>query len=377
MTNPNCTHASYQISADGHTLDCIGDWTMAGITAFEEQLKKIKQRLGEIKAIDGEKITHMDSAGALLLQNVIDAINQKGMQVKLNGFTERYLELLGMVGNQLELIRQPAWTPEMPNWFYSVGHWTVDKYEQLMHFLDFFGEFISVFFRNIFKPQHWQWRSTIASIDNTGYQALPIVALMSFLIGIVLVYQLAEQLRVYGADIFIVDVTGIAILREFAPLITSIIVAGRTATSFAALIGTMKVNEEVNALQTMGLSPMQRLVIPRVVGLVIALPLLVVWADVFGVLGSMVMAKHMVNIGFHAFLERFEYTVAVKHFVLGLIKAPVFAMIIAGMGCFQGFQVEMKAESVGHKTTKAAVQTIFLIIVADAVFSIMFSELGY
>ncbi|PJB10646.1 MAG: ABC transporter permease, partial [Gammaproteobacteria bacterium CG_4_9_14_3_um_filter_38_9] len=205
------------------------------------------------------------------------------------------------------------------------------------------------------------------------YRALPIIAVMMFLIGVVVAYQLGVQLRIYGANVYMVDLSGVSILREFSPLICSVIIAGRTSTSFAALIGTMKVNEEIDALRTMGLSPIERLVLPKILGLLIALPLLVVWGDIFGVFGSMVIAKSMGGIGFDAFLERFRQEVALKHLYLGIAKAPVFALIIAGIGCFQGFQAEGSAQSVGEHTTKAAVQAIFLIILADALFSILFN----
>lgn len=377
MNKQAITEATLVLAPDGKTLGCQGDWTIAGISELDTELKKFKELAGKIATVNGTDIKQMDSAGALFLQNLVDLFSKNGIQVKITGLTRTYQDLIDLVGNEIDLIRQPMAMLGPQNWFYTVGEWTVDKYIQTMDFLGFFGEFLVTILQSILHPRRFQWRSTIAAIDTTGYQALPIVALMAFLIGVVLVYQLAEQLRMYGANIFIVDVTGIAILREFAPLITSIIIAGRSATSFAALIGTMKVNEEIDALRTMGLSPMERLVTPRVIGLIIALPFLVVWADAFGVLGSMVMAKNTANIGFHAFLERFEYAVKLKQFILGLVKAPVFAMIIAGTGCFQGFQVEMKSESVGQKTTKAAVQTIFLIIVVDAMFSVIFSKLGF
>ena len=245
-----------------------------------------------------------------------------------------------------------------------------------MEFVAFIGELVVLAIHAVIKPKLFSWRETLVVMEETGYKALGIIALMSFLIGVVLAYQLAVQLRQYGATIFVVDTTGIAILREFAPLITSVIMAGRTSTAFAALIGTMTVNEEIDALRTMGIQPVQRLVLPRIISLLITLPLLVVWADIFGVLGSMIMAKGMLGISYAGYLNRFDIAVGLTHYNLGLIKAPVFALIIAGVGCFQGFQVGLSAESVGLQTTKAAVQSIFLIIIADAAFSIIFSMLG-
>lgn len=376
MSVTPATDATFEFSADHKVLHCCGDWTISGIVKLKAQIKALQKMTKPPNTIDGSGITKMDTAGALFFQDIIEHIKTAGFEVKIAGLAKKYQTLVHLVASEADMIWQPLPKYKIPNFFYQTGEWAVEKYDQLIGFVTFAGELFIVILSALLKPRQLHWRSILSAVENTGYQALPIVALMSFLIGVVVAYQLAEQLRVYGADIFIVDVTGIAIFREFGPLITAIIVAGRTSTSFAALIGTMKVNEEIDALRTMGLSPLERLVAPRIIGLLIALPLLVVWADFFGVFGSMVMSKNMLDINFLSYLERFEYVVGLKHFVLGLIKAPFFALIIASVGCFQGFQVEMNAESVGVKTTKAAVQAIFLIIVADAGFSILYSQLG-
>jgi phospholipid/cholesterol/gamma-HCH transport system permease protein len=184
------------------------------------------------------------------------------------------------------------------------------------------------------------------------------------------------QLSHYGANIFVVDLLGIALLREFAPLLTAIIMAGRTGSAYTAQLGTMKLNQEFDALQTMGLSPMHMLVLPKIVALLIALPLLTVVADFVGVLGGMIMAKSMLQVSFIDFLSRFSEVVSLKNYVIGLIKTPVFALLIATIGCYQGFQVHASATSVGQRTTTSVVQSIFAIIAADAAFSILFSYLG-
>lgn len=369
-------NASFQIT-DSQVMECTGGWTISSMYQIEPQLQHISRLAAEIKTINISEISALDSAGALFLLNALDRIKEKNPDAKITGFNAKQQQLYDTVREEYSKIEAQEISTARQGLFYGVGFWAVDKFQQTYDFLEFIGEVVITLISTIIGEKKIQWRSVLKAIDVTGYQALPIISLMSFLIGVVLAYQLAGQLQTYGADIFIVDVTGIAILREFAPLITSVIIAGRTSTSFAALIGTMKVNEELDAMRTMGLSPINRLVIPRIIGLMIALPLLVVWADIFGVLGSMVMSKNMLDINFHAFLERFELVIEVKQYVLGLVKTPVFAMIIAAVGCFQGMEVEMSAESVGLKTTKAAVQAIFLIIIADAAFSIIFNELGY
>lgn len=368
--------AGIEFSDDGNRLLCVGSWTISGIANIEFHIKSFLKRAAKVTVIDGSDIAKMDSAGALLLIDFIHAMKRRGQRVTIVGLSQKYVSLYALVATETKALEALSSAPKSGNFFYVIGEAAVEKFIHMCHFFSFVGELTTILLELVMRPVKIQWRAILKAVDTTGYQALPIVALMSFLIGIVLAYQLGTQLRNYGAGVFIVDFSGMAVLREFGPLITAIILAGRTSTSFAALIGTMMVNEEIDALKTMGLSPIERLVVPRVLGLLIALPLLVVWADVFGVLGSMVMAKGMFGISFVGFLERFQETVALKQYVLGLMKAPVFALIISGVGCFQGFQVGASAESVGVQTTKSAVQAIFLIIIADAAFSILFSWMG-
>ena len=368
--------ADFVLDSEGHILTCRGYWTISTIKTLNMQLSHLKQSLVKVTTIDVSGIKGLDSAGALMLNRLMQATPQVAdPKAAIAGLKKRYQALYLLVSQHLaKIAKTPEPTRENP--IYYLGVWAIEKMLQVVEFVAFVGEIVVLTIQSLLKPRLFSWRETLVVMKETGCNALGIVALMSFLIGIVLAYQLAVQLRQYGANIFIVDTTGIAILREFAPLITSVIMAGRTSTAFAALIGTMVVNEEVDALRTMGIQPVQRLVLPRIVSLLITLPLLVVWADIFGVLGSMIMAKAMLGIGYVGYLNRFDIAVSLTHYTLGLIKAPVFALIIAGVGCFQGFQVGLGAESVGRQTTKAAVQSIFLIIIADALFSIVFSVMG-
>lgn len=374
MSSDHQPTANFVLDDDGSTLRCVGTWTISNVKHLYHLLSTLRGKEKQITHIDGSQINGFDSAGALLLSDLLKKIKVDDHAIHLDGLKSRYLALYRAVVKRIQAA-EGARVPARNNLFYVAGVWAIEKYLQVIEFLAFVGELCVLLVRGLATPHRLPWRDLIAVMDETGCKALGIIALMSFLIGIVLAYQLAVQLRTYGANIFIVDTTGIAILREFAPLITAVIMAGRTSTAFAALIGTMKVNEEIDALCTMGIQPVQRLVLPRVVALLITLPLLVVWADVFGVLGSMVMAKGILHIGFIAFLERFDVAVGLKHYLLGLIKTPVFAMVIAGVGCFQGFAVGTSAESVGKQTTKAAVQAIFLIIIVDALFSVFYSLL--
>jgi phospholipid/cholesterol/gamma-HCH transport system permease protein len=191
----------------------------------------------------------------------------------------------------------------------------------------------------------------------------------------VIAYQGADQLRQYGANIFVADLVGLSMVREFATLMTAIIIAGRSGSAYAAQIGTMSVTEEIDAMRTLGIAPLDLLVLPKILALVIALPLLTVFADVLGVFGGMIMARAQLGVGFPEFLERFVKAVSVTAYLIGICKAPAFAAIIAVVGCFQGFRTKGGADSVGRQTTRSVVQSIFLVIVADALFSIAFSAL--
>jgi phospholipid/cholesterol/gamma-HCH transport system permease protein len=212
-------------------------------------------------------------------------------------------------------------------------------------------------------------------MEVAGVNALPIVGLLTFLIGVVLAYQSADQLRRFGAEIFTVNLLGISILRELGVLITAILVAGRSGSAFTAQIGTMKVREEVDALQTIGMDPIEVLVLPRMFALVIVLPLLAFYADIMGLLGGAIMSLVALDISMVQFLQQLKAWTTLWTFWIGIIKAPVFAFLIALVGCFQGLRVEGSAESVGRLTTQSVVQGIFLVIVADAIFSIIFSAL--
>lgn len=222
--------------------------------------------------------------------------------------------------------------------------------------------------------RRFQLPSIVSNINSAGIQALPIVGLLAFLIGIVLAYQMGLQLQTYGANIFIAYLSGLAIFREFGPLITAIIVAGRTSSAFTAQIGSMKINEEVDALKTMGLSPTELLVMPKVLALLFVFPLLIFWADLFSILGALYMSKWMLNVSYSDFLLRLKDTVGLDQLMLGLYKAPAFALLISLVGCFQGFRVE--ADTIGSQTTKSVVQALFLIIIADAIYSIIYSWLN-
>jgi phospholipid/cholesterol/gamma-HCH transport system permease protein len=257
----------------------------------------------------------------------------------------------------------------------TTGAITVAAVGQAWAMLQFVGETSVAALGCVRHPARIRWRPVAFNIRSAGLEALPIVGLLAFLLGVVVAYQGAGQLRNFGANIFVVDLVGLSMLREFAPLITAIIVAGRSGSAYAAQIGTMVVTEEMDALNTIGIAPQELLVLPKLLALVIALPLLTVFADVLGVLGGMLMAQMRLGVGYGEFLDRFVKAVAVRDYLIGVLKAPVFAVIIVVVGCFQGFRTEGGADGVGRQTTRSVVWSIFLVIVVDAVFSVVLSAL--
>jgi phospholipid/cholesterol/gamma-HCH transport system permease protein len=369
--------AQMETSPDGSIIVCTGAWTVTGMQNIMAKFSYVLRRTRDQVQIHAEKIQDLDTFGAVNLCGFIALAQSKGKKINILGFKKNHQLIFDLVNHQyLQTADKNLPVKTSLNSMSLLGCWSTEKVENTYRFLSFIGEVLIQFLTISGHGLRYLWRACLKIIQTSGCEALPIVGMLSFLVGIVLAYQLGQQLQVYGASIYVVDASAIAILREFAPLMTAIIIAGRTSTSFAAFIGAMKVNDELDALSTMGVSAVERLVLPRVAGLVIALPLLVIWSIFFSLLGSMIMAASQFGISYSTFIERFVDNVTVDNYVLGIVKAPVFALIISLVGCFQGFQTGISADSVGVKTTTAAVQSIFLIIVADAFFSILYSWQG-
>ena len=257
----------------------------------------------------------------------------------------------------------------------AVGHQSSVAWAETLALLAFVGANAMALAGWLAHPARIRWRPIAFNLRTAGFDALPIVGTLAFLMGIVVAYQGADQLRRYGANIFVADLVGLSMLREFAPLMTAIIVAGRSGSAYAAQIGTMAVTQEIDAMRTIGIAPLEMLVLPKFLALLVALPLLTVFADLLGVFGGMFMARAQLGVGFDDFLARFAKAVSVTSYLVGLGKAPVFAAIVVLVGCFQGFRTRGGPDSVGQHTTRAVVQSIFLVIVADALFSVAFSVL--
>jgi len=360
---------------NGNTLCVSGVWKLERLKELEKRLSAIRWPDGPELVLDASPIEAMDTAGAWLLLRTTDLLKRSGKSVEIHGLRPDFAELTNMVSASRAGWDRAEPRP-VPGWLERIGRWTFDGIRGVSGALSFIGENTLVALRALAHPGRIRWPDLLSSLRTGGFNALPITGLLSFLMGIVIAYQAAAQLRTVGANIFIVDLIGISILREIAPLVTAIIVAGRSGSSYTAQIGTMKVTEEVDALRTLGISPLELLVLPKTLALIVALPLLTVYADMMGVLGGMIIARTQLDIRFLEFTTRFGDAVAVKHFLIGVGKAPVFAVIIALVGCYQGFQVQGGADAVGRHSTISVVQSIFLVIVTDAFFSIVFRWAG-
>ena len=257
----------------------------------------------------------------------------------------------------------------------TIGNATTVAAKQAWALLEFIGEAAVVTLHCVRHPSRIRWRPVAFNIRSAGLDALPIVGLLAFLMGVVIAYQGAGQLRIFGANIFVADLVGLSLLREFAPLITAIIVAGRSGAAYAAQIGTMVVTEEMDALRTIGIAPQELLVLPKLIALMVALPLLTVFADALGVAGGMLMAQARLGVGYGEFLDRFVKAVSMRDYLIGVFKAPVFAAIIVVASCFQGFRAQGGADGVGQQTTRSVVWSIVMVIVVDASFSVAFNSL--
>jgi phospholipid/cholesterol/gamma-HCH transport system permease protein len=355
-------------------LALSGCWTARGIGTIEQRLEA--RRVPATATLDAAGIEALDTVGAWILQKRLSRLREQGGEMALRGLRPEFAKLLEVVGQHLaNPVEQPAAAPAPPL-LARIGRSVWSIVEQFIALLGFIGEIAAAFAGCFARPVRFRWRPILYNLRGAGFDALPIVGLLSFLLGIVVAYQGADQLRRYGANIFVADLVGLSMLREFAPLITAIIVAGRSGSAYAAQIGTMAVTEEIDAMRTLGIAPLELLVLPKIVALMVALPLLTVFADALGVFGGMLMARDQLGVGYGEFLDRFVKTVGVAAYGVGIGKAPVFAAIITVIGCFQGFQTKGGADSVGRQTTRSVVQSIFLVIVADALFSIAFSTLG-
>jgi phospholipid/cholesterol/gamma-HCH transport system permease protein len=364
---------------EGETLVLLagGRWLVAEAARIDALLKQSAPTAGRPVRLDLAGVEALDTAGAWLFHRTMRDARAAGCAVEMQGARAEFAALIDQAAandNPCEI--EPPVGNVISRLVERIGAASVDLGREALGFLGFFGLVLQTLLHTLIRPRRLRFTPMVYHMEQAGLNALPIVGLLSFLIGVVLAYQGADQLRRFGADVFVVNLIAVSTLREIGILITAIIIAGRSGSAFTAQIGSMKVNEEIDAMRTLGLNPLEMLVVPRMLALIITLPLLGFYADMMGLLGGGLMSWVVLDISPVMFIERLNDAVSVQSFWVGLIKAPFFALLIAMVGCYEGFQVTGSAESVGQLTTRSVVESLFLVIITDAAFSIFFSAVG-
>jgi len=361
-------------------VEAGGRWTLSALAELDEGRHRLLAEApadGGAASIDLRAIQRLDTAGAWLLHKLMGELAERGWRVEWSGAHDAHAGLLAEVRRMAAEPLPPA--PEVNpllRVIANLGRSTLAALDEGSRLLSFYGQTLVALSRVALRPSRLRLTSLTHHLEQTCVNALPIVGLISFLIGIVMAYQGADQLRRFGAEIFTVDLLAISALREIGILLTAVVVAGRSGSAFTAQIGMMKVNEEVDALRTLSLDPLEVLVLPRLLALMIALPLLAFFADIMALFGGGLMCAFALDISPDQYISRLSQAIWPRTFWVGIVKAPVFAFVIAMVACYEGLTVEGSAESVGRKTTLSVVVAIFLVIVFDAIFSIVFSSLG-
>jgi phospholipid/cholesterol/gamma-HCH transport system permease protein len=372
--------ATFLASADSEALvfRAEGDWLLATAAELDRRLRALDLPNGRQVILDLAGIGRLDTAGAWLLKRTDKELMARGNAVALANVRANLAPLLDQVWTHGAGTPLPHPVPAhhcLSGFVARIGEVTLRLMRRVYSMIGFGGRVAVTFAELLRHPRRLRLPALIGQMEQAGVDAMPIVGLLSFLIGIVFAYQGADQLRRFGAEIYTVNLLGIAILRELGVLLTAIIIAGRSGSAFTAQIGTMQVNEEIDALRTLGLDPVEVLVVPRVLGLALTLPLLVIYADFMGLLGGCLMSWASLGILIPTFLDQLRSAIGEWTFWVGVIKAPFFAIIIGLVGCYEGFNVARSADSVGRLTTQSVVEAIFIVICADAAFSILFTLL--
>ena len=353
-------------------LHLKGLWRLERIAEIElstliRELPPTKPLVWDVSEIEG-----FDSAGVLLFREWYEKSTTLYDEVSVRGYTPKQKELYLLLSS----VKGENLSPKERGFFEGVGRKLFNGIEQTVAFITFLGHFFATWWSTLLHPSKIRWKEIAYHLHQSGWSALLIIGLTSFLVGMVIAYQGSVQLAKFGADMFIVETVGISITRELGPMITAIVIAGRSGSAYTAEIGAMKITEEISAMRTMGFDPYHFLVLPRVIALMIALPLLIFFSDMIGIFGGMVASSMQLHISMTQFIDRLYEVLELKHYLLGMIKGPIFAFVIATIGCFRGFQVSDNTESIGLQTTASVVNGIFLVIAFDALFSVIYTEFG-
>jgi phospholipid/cholesterol/gamma-HCH transport system permease protein len=362
---------------DGAVVHLAGELTLAHAADLSAGLASLQASAGQAMRLCLKDVTALDTTGAWLIYRTLRDLRFAGARADIVNATPAQARIINAMSQHDAPC--PVHAPQ-PNPLLrplaEVGEATVRIVEEFGTFLAFLGLVTLRFFGLVTRPWRIKWHALVHQLEHVGFKALPIVGLMSFLIGLVLVQQGAVQLKRFGAEVFVVDLVSISTLRELGVILTAIMVAGRSGSAFTAQIGSMMLQEEVDALRTIGMDPIDVLVFPRMLALVLIMPILVFYASACAITGGAILSWLQLGIPIDTFISRFQETVTMNDFLVGMIKAPIFGLVIAVAGCFQGLRVAGGAQSVGERTTTSVVQSIFLVIVMDAFFAVFFTTIG-
>lgn len=377
MTNP--ASVILDTSRSPACLRLSGDWTLANYASLKRSTAALSGQYDADTPVELDQLGKLDTAGASLLVELLGPERLASLESDspLPAASRHLLHSVQASLTEFCIPPRQAEIPVLTQLLSRIGRAVDTLWQDSRQILGFIGLIIATLGRRALQPKRWRLTSVVAHIEQTGLDAAPIVALLTFLVGAVVAFLGATVLANFGASIFTVDLVAFSFLREFGVLLTAILMAGRTASAFTAQIGSMKANEEVDAIRTLGLDPVELLVVPRVLALLISLPLLTFLAMICGIVGGGVVCALSLDISPAMFLSLLEDDIGVQHFLVGMAKAPFFAFLIATIGCLEGFKVTGSAESVGAHTTSAVVQSIFVVIVLDAVAALFFMEMGW
>lgn len=359
--------------AAGWTLSLRGRWCLDELAALDAAIPGLSLPRDAIVTLDGSELAALDSAGAMLLVRRLWQAGVAWTNVRFQAIPPRQVELLNLVDERFE---QAVYQPRHePGRLARLGRWVSTRLSDAHSRLRFLGHAAATFAHAVYQPRQLRPRELFVQLEQIGLRAIPIVMMMNFLIGMVIAYLTGIQIQKFGANIFIVDAASLGIFRELAPVLVAVLLAGRSGAAFTAQIGAMKVTDEIAAIITLGLSAFQVLVLPRLLAIVLVMPLLTFVGGIAGIYGAMLVADVQLDIGHFAFLERMQDVLKLKTVVIGLAKAPFFAAAIGLIACHNGLRVSRDARSVGLATTATVVQSIVAVIVIDAFFAILLSEL--
>lgn len=355
------------------SLEFHGVLTLYTVAEYEKKVYEVNHEFVKSVIIDLNDVSYMDTASAIFIQNIQHKFQTVNTTLQCTNKT--FLSTLNLVKANLQNYKEFK-APKQVGFIAKVGKIFIEYYTGFLAFIAFFGELFATNIQYLTSWKNIRFKEIAFEINESAFKALGIVALTSFLIGLVIAYQSAYQLKIYGANIFIVDMLGISIFRELGPVITAIVIAGRSGSAYTAQIGAMKITQELDAMKTMGFEPFAFLVLPRMIALIIMMPILIFVADIMALLGGIIVSNIDLNISPELFINRLHEVVAAKHFFVGIVKGPFFAFLIASIGIYRGMIVKDDTQSIGFNTTKSVVESIFAVIVCDAVFSIAFTNLG-